>query len=128
MFNPDLIIKKICEDKVCIWKSKKGIPQNQIIADLNLFQSQSLLKKWAQAPKKVLTTENLELIARLTFEGCGYGIIPKKTVELLGLDLIQVPGTPVFNDQFCMIHRPEFGKLNYEKIILTTILKSFNEF
>lgn len=124
--NPDLIIKKIAEDHVCIWKSKKKTPQNKIIADLNLFQSQSILKKWGQGPKQLLSTESLELIARMTNQGCGYGIIPKRTVDLLGLDLIQVPGTPVYSDQFCIVHRPEFGKTHYEKEILSIISLSFN--
>jgi len=123
--NPDLIIKKIAEDRVCIWRSKKKTPQNQLIADLNLFQAQSLLKKWSQAPKRVITTESLDLIARMTNEGCGYGVIPKRMVDVLGFDLVQVPNTPVFNDQFSVVHRPEFGKTRYEKEILMTISLSF---
>jgi DNA-binding transcriptional LysR family regulator len=91
-----------------------------------LFQTQSLLKKWTQAPKKILATESLELIVRLTSEGCGLGIIPKRTVELLGLDLVQVPNTPVFSDHFSLVHRPEFGKMKYEKEILSVISRAFN--
>ncbi|MDH4468351.1 MAG: LysR family transcriptional regulator [Bacteriovoracaceae bacterium] len=125
--NPDLIIRKIAEDKVCVWKSKKKNPQKQIITDLNLFQSQSVLKKWAQAPKQLLSTESLELVVRLTNEGCGYGIIPKRTVDLLGVDLIQEPNTPVYSDQFSIVHRPEFGKTRYEKEILATISQAFNK-
>jgi hypothetical protein len=62
----------------------------------------------------------------MTNEGCGYGVIPKRTVDLLGLDLVQVPNTPVFNDQFSVVYRPEFGKTRYEKEILTTISRSFS--
>lgn len=119
--NPDLMIKKIAEDKVCVWKSKKKNPQNHIIADLNLFQAQSIIKKWVKAPKRVLSTESLDLIARMTSEGCGYGIIPKRTVDLLGLELIQVSNTPVFSDQFRIVYRPEFGKTKYEKEIISAI-------
>jgi len=124
--NPDLVIKKIAEDKVCVWKSKKKTPQNQILADLNLFQSQSILKKWTQAPKQLLSIESLDLIVRMTNQGCGYGIVPKRTVDLLKLDLIQVPSTPIFNDQFSVVHRPEFGKTKYEKEILAAIYKAIN--
>lgn len=124
--NPDLIIKKIAEDKVCVWKSRKKSPQNQILADFNLFQSQSILKKWTHAPKKLLSIESLDLIVRMTNQGCGYGIIPTRTVDLLELNLIQVPNTPVFNDQFSVVYRPEFGKTKYEKEILETIYQTFS--
>ncbi len=123
--SPDLVIKKIAEDKVCVWKSKKITPQNQIIADLNLFQAQSIIKKWTHAPKNVLGTDSLDLIARMTNEGCGYGIIPKRAVDILGLDLVQVPNTPAFNDQFYIVHRPEFGKTKYEKDVLGIINQGF---
>ncbi len=124
--NPDLIIKKIAEDKVCVWMSRKKISQKQILADLNLFQVQSILKKWTHGPKQLFSVESLDLIVRMTNEGCGYGIIPKRTVDLLEFDLIQVPNTPTFSDQFCIVHRPEFGKTKYEKEILSTISRSFN--
>lgn len=122
--NPDLIIKKFAEDTVCVWKSRKKTPQKQVIADLNLFQSQSILKKWGLAPKKILSTDNLDLIVRMTHEGCGYGIIPKRTVELIGLDLVQVSNTPEFKDHFSIVHRPEFGKTKYEKEILAAIYQA----
>jgi len=61
----------------------------------------------------------------MTSEGCGYGIIPKRTVELLGLELVQVSNTPIVKDQFSIVHRPEFGKTKYEKEILTSISQAF---
>ncbi len=122
--NPDLIIKKIAEDSVCVWQSKKRTPQQQVIADLNLFQTQSILKKWTHAPKSITSTESLDLIIRMTHQGCGYGIIPKKAVDLVGLDLVQVANTPHFKDQFSVVHRPEFGKTPYEKEILAAIYQS----
>ena len=124
--NPDLVLKKIAEDKVCVWKSRKKNVQNQILADLNLFQTKSILKKWTQAPQQLLSVQNLDVIVRMTAQGCGYGIIPKRIVELLDLDLVQVPHTPVLNDQFSLVHRPEFGKTRYEKEILACIQKSFS--
>jgi DNA-binding transcriptional LysR family regulator len=123
--NPDLVMKKIAEDKICVWKAKSKTPQDQIIVDLSLFQSQNILKKWTQAPKKILATESLDLIARMTHQGCGYGIIPKRIVDLLDLDLKLVPNTPTYNDQLSVIHRPEFGKTPYEKGILSAIGQTF---
>jgi DNA-binding transcriptional LysR family regulator len=125
--SPDLVIKKIAEDKVTVWRAKKKNPQNQIIADLNLFQTQSIIKKWTKAPNRILPSDSLDLIARLTHEGCGYGILPKRTVDLLGLELIQVAHAPIVSDQFSIVHRPEFGKTKYEKEILSAIYQSFTK-
>lgn len=123
--HPDLVIKPIATDKVCVWRSRKIIPQNQIIADPNLFQVQSTLKKWTKSPKNIIPTDNLELIARMTQMGCGYGIIPERMVNLLGLDLIQESHTPVFKDEFSLVYRPEFGKSKYEKTIVSIIKETF---
>ena len=72
-----------------------------------------------------IATESLELIARMTEEGCGYGIIPERTVKLLGLNIIQVPDTPTFVDKFSVVYRPEFGKSKYEKTLIDVILRIF---
>lgn len=123
--HSDLIIRPLGVDKVCIWKSRHAIPQRQVIADPNLFQSQSLLKKWNKSPQTYIATESLELIARMTEEGCGYGIIPERIVKLLALNLVQVPNTPTIIDKFSIVYRPEFGKSKYEKSIIDLILKIF---
>lgn len=121
--HPDLIIKPIALDRICVWKSKKYTPQNQVLADPNLFQVQSILKKWIKAPSNFISTNSLELIARIVEQGGGYGIIPERIVKLLKLDLVQVAQTPTFKDQISLVYRPEFGKSDYEKDIINLILK-----
>lgn len=123
--SPDLIIKPFLTDTVYVWKPKKGKVQDQVITDTNLFQAQSILKKWKKAPKHITQTDNLDLAARMVSKGCGYGIIPERLIQMLNLDLAKVPNTPNFKDQFCMVYRPEFGKSSYEKAIVEVIKKSF---
>ncbi len=124
--HPDLIIKQVAQDKISVWKSKKSKVQDKIIADPNLFQVQSILRKWSKAPKDIISSGNLELIARITERGGGYGIIPERIVKLLKLDLIQVPQTPSFKDELCLVYRPEFGKSEYERELINLITKSLS--
>lgn len=124
LVSPDLIIKPLLKDTVYVWKARKQKVQNQIIADTNLFQTQSILKKWKDASKEIVHTHSLELIARMTEQGCGFGIIPERIVKLLKLDLIKVPNTPIYKDEFCVVYRPEFGKSQYEKKVLSLIYES----
>lgn len=123
--HPDLIIKPLAEDRVAVWKAKSIKPQDQIIADPNLFQTQSILKKWNKRPDNLISTESLDLIARMTEAGCGYGIIPERIVKLLKLNLTQVSDTPSFVDKFSVVYRPEFGKSKYEKTLIDLIFKVF---
>ncbi len=124
--NPDLILKHIGVDMVRVWKSKKKGDDNKIIADLDLLQTQNILNKWKRAPKELMSMSSLEIIARMTNQGCGYGIIPERTVKLLNFDLEIVKGSPCFKDEFYLVYRPEFGKTRYEKDVIKLIVESFS--
>ncbi|WP_372655444.1 LysR family transcriptional regulator [Halobacteriovorax sp.] len=124
LMSPDLIIRPLLRDTVHVWKAKKIAVQNQVIADTNLFQTQSIIKKWKKDFEDIIHTDGLELIARMTEQGCGYGIIPERVVKLLNSDLVKVANTPNFKDEFFIVYRPEFGKSNYEKKILELIYNS----
>lgn len=123
--HPDLIVKSIASDKFGVWKSRKSKPQKQVIADPDLFQTQSILKKWKDAPMHSITSSSLELIARITNEGGGYGILPERLVRLSKFDLVQVTDAPIYKDEICMIYRPEFGKSTYEQKIAQLIGTAF---
>lgn len=124
MRHPDLVIKSLCHDRVCVWKSQKQSTQNQLIADPDLFQSQSIMRKWKGRPENLISTSSLELIARMVHKGVGYGIIPERTVKLLKLDLIQVPNTPIYKDEICIVTRPEFITMSFSKVIIDALIKS----
>src|SRR5207253_10204758 len=79
---PDLVIQKLSVDTVGVWSAKIKEDFDTVICNLNLFQTQSILKKWKNKPLKVVSTESLELICRLANVEIGYGIVPERAVQL----------------------------------------------
>ena len=122
--NPDLIIRTIAKDKIAVWEHKSGALKEQILCDPELFQAQTILKQWKKRPQQMLAVGNLELIARLTSARLGYGILPTRAVELLGVPLIKVPNTVEHTDHISLVYRPEFGKTVYEKQIIEALMAS----
>jgi hypothetical protein len=68
---PDIVIQKLAIDTVQIWSAKGNKEHDTVICNLNLFQTQSILKKWKNKPKRIISTDSLELISRLTNEKIG---------------------------------------------------------
>jgi tRNA1(Val) A37 N6-methylase TrmN6 len=62
---PDLVIQKLDIDIVGIWSPKTSEELDTVICNPNLFQTQSILKKWKEKPQKIVATDSLELICRL---------------------------------------------------------------
>ncbi len=123
---PGLVITKIDNDIVGVWGPDKSSVLDTIMCNMELFQSHSILKKWKSKPEKLIATDSLELICRMVGLGIGMGIIPERAVELSGLNLYHHKNLPVFRDQICIIHRPEFGKSAAEELVIEAIRKSVN--
>jgi DNA-binding transcriptional LysR family regulator len=121
---PDLIINKVSQDTVGIWTSKSAFDDDTVICNLNFFQTQSILKKWKQKPTKIISTDSLDLICRLTAEGIGYGIIPEKAVAISGFKLKNLDTLPSYKDEFSLVYRPEFGKTKAEKLTIEALKKA----
>jgi DNA-binding transcriptional LysR family regulator len=115
--SPDLVIKKLAMDEVSVWAKDPKEKYSKIFCNLELVQTQTILRKWARHPAQIMDSESLELIVRLTERGLGYGIIPTRAVNLLGASLTQIAGLPVFRDEICLVHRPEFGKMGFERLL-----------
>jgi DNA-binding transcriptional LysR family regulator len=126
---PDLVIQKLAQDEIGVWLGSKAVEKdvNTIICNTDLFQVQSIFKKWKNKPEKIIHTDSLELIARLADENIGYGILPARAIKLSGKKLIQKKNLPVFRDEISLIYRPEFGKNSAEKLVLDCIKQSFIE-
>lgn len=120
---PDLIIHKLAMDLVSVWSFTHEQP-DCIICNQNLFQTQSILKKWKSKPKKIISTDSLELICKLTHEKIGYGIIPERAVNLSGLKLNKQTQLPTYKDEISLVYRPEFGKTKAEKLVVESLKKS----
>lgn len=121
---PDLIISKISQDTISVWSSKTLKNSDTIICNLNFFQTPSILKKWKDRPEKIIATDSLDLICRLTNEGIGYGIIPERAVNLSGFKLKKLSSLPSYHDNFSLVYRPEFGKTPAEKLTIEALKKS----
>jgi DNA-binding transcriptional LysR family regulator len=124
--SPDLVIRRLAVDTVCVWQAKAGA-KDRLFCSLALNQTQSILRKWNQAPVNRVDTDSLELIVRLVSAGLGYGIIPERAVSLHGAPLQKVSGTPQFKDTISLMYRPEFGRSAAERTLLQSISQSFAE-
>lgn len=121
---PDLVIQKLAVDIVGVWSAKTNEEFDTVICNLNLFQTQSILKKWKDKPGKIISTDSLELICRLVDEKVGFGILPERAVQLSGFNLKQHTSLPSFKDEISLVYRPEFGKAPAEKITAEALKKA----
>lgn len=72
----DLILKKICSDRVGFW-SAPGADKTALIYEPSLQQSQILLRKKNDF-QRFLTSSSLEVIGDLVENGVGVGILPER--------------------------------------------------
>ena len=121
--HPDLIIRKLYHDEVTIFYAKDA--QDKLIYDQNLAQSQYILKKLGK--KKNFSGEinsgNLELVAKLTALGLGYGLLPA-TIASQYANLERLSGSPIFKDEICLVYRPEKHNNIVSKKIIQLIKSS----
>lgn len=121
---PDLVVKYITTDEVKVWGPSTRFISNTVFCNLDLFQTQSILRKWKQRPKKIVHTESLELVSRFVDNQVGYGIVPGRVVRMSTPDLIPLNTSPVFKDKISVVYRPEFGKTPIEKAVIESIVTS----
>ena len=120
--NPDLIIKKICNDKICIWIPKSSsFKKDQFVADLGLSQVQSLLRSWKEAPSRHISSSDFQVIGELVEAGLGYGILPERFVLQEKLKIKNVFPTHFFKDELSLVYRPEFGKNEVEQFLIKSL-------
>lgn len=122
---PDLVISKLGSDVMGVWKAQGSKHLDTLICDPELVQSQFILKKWKELPKKMITTNSFDLICRLCASGIGYGILPKKAVDLSGQNLKLVTNFPTYKDEIALVFRPEFGRTLAESITLKALRSVF---
>jgi DNA-binding transcriptional LysR family regulator len=121
---PDLVIQKLSFDNVGVWSAKSNEDFDTVVCNLNLFQTQSILKKWKNKPAKIISTDSLELICRVVNEKIGYGILPERAVKLSGFNLKHHANLPTYKDEITLVYRPEFGKSAPEKLTIEALKKA----
>ncbi|MFM6927774.1 MAG: LysR family transcriptional regulator, partial [Bdellovibrio sp.] len=104
--HPDLVISTLCRDEVTIFHAKTA--QDRLIYDQNLAQSQYILKKIDKKINfsSVVNSASLEVVAKLTSLGMGYGLLPERVASQYP-HLKKLNDGPVFKDEVCLVYRPE---------------------
>ncbi|WP_367607368.1 LysR family transcriptional regulator [Legionella sp. W05-934-2] len=129
--HPDLVIKKLCQDKVTFWVKKDLSPLQMIqdpnaviLCDPSLTQTQWLLKQRDEAgikAKRLMTSNSLEAIVNLALTGCGIAILPERVANRLGNnELIPIANAPAYEDDICLVYRHE----NRDLMAMQTIIES----
>ena len=117
----DLVLYKLYEDRICLWKSKSvsKVPQ-QIFTDMSVAEVRQLLgKNFARFQDyKITETTSLELVRALTAEGLGIGIIPERVAQagVRPLELFDKT-LPTPRDEIYGIHRSDTLKTEAGKVI-----------
>lgn len=117
--HPDLVIKKIKKDVVTLFATKNS--KNKLIYNPRLSQSQSLLKKMKKYQFDAeIHSDSLEVVSKLASIGEGYALLPTSIAkQFKGLN--PVSDAPIYNDEICLIYRPE----RHRNDISREIIKSF---
>lgn len=119
--HPDLVLKKLADDRVSFWMGKNA-DQSTLIVEPSLMQSQELLKKTKDKVvfKRQLTTSNLEVAANLTAAGAGVGLLPERVATRFGLKLAN-DKLPSFNDELYLCYRQDRQKSVASKVVIQAI-------
>lgn len=126
---PDLIIKHILTDRVCIWSSDNNSNKTNIIfADLELTQAQWIIKKSKLKNFNIVHSSSLEVIYNMVRDGQGLGILPERLVNHYSQgnkkNLKVVKESPFFKDELSIVYRPELRQNNYLREVISC-LKDF---
>jgi DNA-binding transcriptional LysR family regulator len=125
--HPDLVLKKLGDDRVLFWKRRNGGPlPKRIFADKNLIQMQDILGKTHSKEFKewtLISTSSLELLRTLTLSGQGIGILPERVAKADGADLVPYDlSLPIYEDKIFLAYRKDVlsSKAGRELIRLAT--------
>lgn len=110
--HPDLVIKKMGDDRVLFWRAKGfGSIPKRIFADRSLMQIQEILGKTHAkefSDWKLINSGSLELIRTLTLAGQGIGILPERVAKADGADLVPYDlKLPIFEDKIFVVYRKD---------------------
>ncbi len=82
--HSNLVISTLGEDEFQLWQNKKGCDESYLFFDPQLHQTHFLLRQLEKKGIKFthhVEVSNLELIAKLVYEGAGVGILPSRVVK-----------------------------------------------
>jgi DNA-binding transcriptional LysR family regulator len=134
--HPDLIIRKLFRSEMACWKNDtlhdiQNIHSNKlvVICDTNLPQTQNILKKLRKQiahPMRIMSVNSLEVIAHLTIQGCGIGILPACFVQnSYANKLRRLMDMPVCMYDLYLIYRKENRNVKIIEIVIDEIKKIY---
>lgn len=134
--HPDLIIRKLCDDEVTFFVGAGTTPMQDlysgkavILCHPDLMQTDALLKeckKQGISFARMMTTNSLEVVASMTANGCGVGILPTCVAKAVCAgQLERVPDAPQFIDEVCLVLRHENREVRAIKEIASAIKAYF---
>lgn len=126
---PDLIIKKINETETSLWTGKGNSKIQDVhsgeavlICNPEFHHTQPIMQKCKNENfkfKRLIKVNSIEVIASMTANGCGVGILPTYFVKYLYADKIRrVNKAPFLLDQLFLVYRKEYINV---KVINTVI-------
>ena len=120
--HPDLVIKKICDDRYSFWKSKQCLNPEVLIMNKNVTANDILFKKKGPMFERQIHSESFEVIAELAVAGTGVALLPERVAKLF--DLTQTHKEHHFEDSLFLCYRKERQQNMGGKTIRNTIVAS----
>ncbi|EPZ51681.1 transcriptional regulator, LysR family [Bacteriovorax sp. BAL6_X] len=125
--HPDLIINEMGVDEVKLFESDRPKRENnKLIYNPQLAQSQDLLRKLKDNSILIdghIESDNLEVIAKLTSEGVGIGLLPSRVASNYK-NLVPINDSPIVKDQISLVYRVEMKNSLLVKDILEIVKDS----
>ena len=127
----DLVLKKIVEDRICIWKSKhEPHPPQQLFTDMNRSEVHELLGRRSKdfTNWKIIETSSLELVHAMVNKGVGVGILPERVARPLETGLVLYDKSlPTPLDEIFVIHRSDTLKSAAGRLLIETARACFQQ-
>lgn len=120
--HPNLILKKICDDSVCIFEAKNSRYSDILFGNLDLLQTHWIIKQLKRSNfkyKHFVSTPDLFIIYKMAISGAGYGILPSLVVKSQNSSNLTLVNTslPQYKDQIFLAYRRETLTSNSAKLI-----------
>lgn len=133
--HPDLVMKKIAEDDFTVWSGREGVlitdPQRPrtLIYDPSLLQSQHILKQVKGLDTdhfRSIESSSLEVIAAMTANHCGFGLLPARVAARYGLHLATTKKDKDFHykDEIFLIYRADQPKSRSRQLIAAALVQN----
>lgn len=129
---PDLIIRKICDTETTLWigagtSKLQNLNSGEavLICHPEAIHTSLMMQQCKLANinfDRIMKVGSIEVIAHLTANGCGIGLLPSCYLQSMYPDkLKRIPDAPVIKDELHLIYRKEHLNVQAIKTVIETI-------